>query len=50
MCDFKLLAVSRQKPDHFNLDYSMACAEKTRGFRMRIGLCSSLLHAQVPEE
>ena len=38
MCDFKLLAVSRQKPNHFNLDYSMACVEKTRGVRMRIRL------------
>ena len=50
MCDFKILALSRQKPYHLNLDDSMACAEKTRGVRMRIDPCSSPLHVLVPQE
>lgn len=50
MCDFKLLALNRQKPNHLNLDDSMACAEKTRGVRMRIDPCSSPLHVPIPQE
>lgn len=50
MCDFKLLALSRQKPHHLNPDDSIACAEKTGGVRMTIDPCSSPLHVPVPED